>query len=411
MESEMIYSKVLFILFIMMKSYFSLAADMNQSRKQIILKAFNQKSEQLIEPLVETDIELGKFDGRVNVNKKEKFSYYVQIVNPKDENSKIILIPMATSRFTPTYYQTDEWWDAHKAEIEQAKKNGTPMPKQDMDEVARWLTEMKLSTNPDVLEIDPVSKNIRRTSLNKYLLDVYLKNFVQNGKVVLYRGAERENELQSWKNGEAPKGARYWTPTANYAWRYARKNLDFIPLLVDGQTPLFRFEIPVEDFKNMVLRQWPRLTLGTELTKNAHQIFDRSKYFGDHLFSNSPYLGVGLYGVEFELRSNRAGLQEMIKYFVRPASVDDLIDDKIRILKLSKERLKDASLEIRVDADQRLQILEEERILLRKMAAGESVKDSQIPKGSEITRIDGFDFGEFVHSFKSIPKKCSGLFE
>jgi hypothetical protein len=110
-------------------------------------------------------------------------------------------------------------------------------------------------------------------------------------------------------------------------------------LLLKNQAPLFRFEIPVEDFKLMVNHRWPRLVLGTELTKNAHQIFDRSRYFGDHLYSGLPFLGWGPLGVELEVRSTRAGAQEMVRYFKRAVTIDDLVKDRTRVLKAASQRL------------------------------------------------------------------------
>lgn len=311
-----------------------------QLRTNLILKAVNSRPEKIIETLDAADVELGAFDGRVVVNKKAKFTYYVHIDEANNPNSKIILIPMSTSRFTPTYYQTDAWWDAHKTEIDEAKKSGRPMPRQEMNEILTWLEQMKLNTNPDVIIIEPSQDRVNRVPLQDYLLDIYLNTFVENGKVVLYRGAEKPGELDSWLSGQTPKGVRYWTPTANYAWRYARKNSDFLNLLLAQKTPLFRFEVPINDFKQMIQRRWQRLTLGTELTKKSHQIFDSSRYFGDQLYSGQAYLGIGNLGLEFELRSNRFGAQDMVKYFKRPATIADLAEDRIRVIRLAFERLR-----------------------------------------------------------------------
>lgn len=372
--------------------FFSLyvqAQDLNSQRVQWILNTFNSKPDSLIEPLTQDQIELGDYEGRVMVNKKAKLSYYIHIEEKSNSQSKITLIPMATSRFAPNYYQTDEWWEKHK--------NEKPMPKQDPTVVLSWLNEMKLSTDPDVVVIEPAQNNHSRISLKEYLLNVYLENFVENGKVILYRGAEKPFELDSWKKRQMPNGIRYWTPTANYAWRYARKNKDFLDLLIKNQTPLFRFEIPVADFKEMVLRRWPLLTLGTELTKNAHSIFNSQKYFGDHLFSSQPYLGIGNLGVEFEVRSNRAGALQMVNYFVRAATIDDLAQDRTRVLKQAKLRLAKQKDSTESDAqfDKRIEAVETERQLLKAIIDQKPHPHFQellsrlSQLGSELTLIDG----------------------
>jgi len=417
-----------------MKKYLFLATILSQAiswaadstiiaaRKQAILNAFNARPDLLIEPLKLEDVQLGEHDGRVVVNKKAKFTYYVHINGENTAQAKLTLIPMSTSRFTPTYYQTDEWWDAHKAEIDEAKRTGKPQPKQDMNEVAAWLKDMKLSTNPDVLEVDPVTAQVRRTSLSKYLLNIYLERFTENGKVVLYRGAERPNELESWKAKQAPKGARYWTPTANYAWRYARKNREFIQLMNEYETPLFRFEIPVADFKAMVDREWPRLTLGVELTKNSHQIFDRSMYFGDHFYGSMPYMGVGFMGLEFELRGNRQGLIDMTKYYVRPATIADMAKDRQKVIELTLRRWEQQLVTNKSShlskLENRMETLQAEKRLLLAVQSGLSYvdmdKDFQTVSRNtgEITYIDGFHFSNWIQEqIKSMKvKTCEGFF-
>lgn len=330
------------------------------------------------------------------VNKKAKFSYYIHIEDKEDPKSKMVLIPMATSRFAPNYYQTDEWWEKYKDQ--------KPMPKQNPDEVLVWLNEMKLSTNPDVIVIiDPVHKRTERTTLKEYLLNIYLDNYVENGKVVLYRGAEKPGELESWQKGEMPRGVRYWTPTANYAWRYARKNKEFLDLLVKNETPLFRFEIPVAVFKDMVLRRWPRLTLGTELTKNAHLIFSSDQYFGDHLYSSMPYLGIGRLGVEFEVRSNRSGAMQMVQYFVRPATVDDLVKDRMQVLNQAKLRLlKQKGSTSSAQIDKRLEALNIENQILKSIVDKkpdpqmESLLERMNSQKPELGHIDNVQFTDWA---------------
>lgn len=411
----------IFLLFLL-TAFQVFAADIIQTRKELILKAFNAKPENLIAPLTIDDIELGNYEGRVVVNKKAKFTYYVHILNAQDPKSEITLIPMSTSRYTPTYYQTDDWWDAHKTEIETAKRNGTPQPRQDMNEVTAWLEEMKLTTNSDVVIIKN-NRSVVRKPLQEFLFDIYIQKFVKNGKVVLYRGAERDNELQSWKSKSTPRGARYWTPTANYAWRYARKNKSFFDLLAVDETPLFKFEIPVNEFKDMVLRRWPRLTLGAELTKNAHQIFDRSAYFGDHLYNGFPFLGIGSVGLEFELRSNKSGADDMVKYFSGAVTIADLAEDRIAVLEATLERIKlqrpeNFALESKTILS-RIEIIKLEKLIVdsilnhsKKAYIDELL--AKIPRAQqlEISNIDGLSFTNWAKNLANNPPKlfCKRFF-
>ncbi len=397
--------------------------DLILKRKQMIVDVFNSKADMLYEKIELSDIELNQADGRVALNKKAKFSYYIAVEDFTDINSKLTLIPMATSRFTPTYYQTDDWWDKHKTEIDEAKKNGTPQPKQDLNEVAGWLEDMKLSTNPDVLIIDPLLKKTVRQPLQDYLLNVYIEKYTVNGKVILYRGAERLDEKKSWDNGQIPKGARYWTPTANYAWRYGRKNKDFFDLAAKNETPLFKFEVPVEDFKQMVNKKWRELTLGTELTKNAHQIFDRSSYFGDHLYNSLPYLGVGHLGLEFEIRSNRSGSLNMTKYYKGSVTLSELAAERINIIQLTMNRLKIQDPEkfksqYETEFKKRLAALKDEKEIFLALESNQPIENAEalLDKANkisnEISYIDGFDFVSWAKkeiTFKTI-NKCSGLF-
>lgn len=375
---------------------FAQTSDLNKQRIALVVNAFNEQPDKLIEPLKEENVRIVDGSGRADVNKKAKFSYFIQIENPSDANSRILLIPMATSRFTPTYYQTDEWWDKHKDE--------KPMPRQPMDEVQKWLQEMKLSSNPDVIVIQPGEK-INRLQLREFLLTEQIERFSENGKVTLFRGAERDGEKELWEKGERPKGARYWTPTANYAWRYARKKSDFIPRLVDGTAPLFKFEVPSNDFKAMALRRWPRLTFGTELTKKAHESFDRNGKFLDHLANNTEYLGEGTLGVEIEVRSNRSGANDMIRFYKGSVTIEDLANDRIHVLERARKRMisqrpneKDA---ISRDIEARIATVEAEaELLLRlKTKTGSETELREILSRinrRELTNIDSFDLNSYV---------------
>lgn len=378
------------------------AQSIEQTRTDLILKAFNDRPQNLIRPLVASDVELGLLDGRVDVNEKAKFSYFLDVQRMGDVNSRMTLIPMATSRYTPTYYQTDEFWEANKDAMAKAKAEGKPGPKQDMNEVAAWLKEMKLTTNPDVIVIDPATNKIEHTPLQKFLLDHYKTHYVKDGMITLFRGAEKQGEFQSWSKGEVPRGVRYWTPTANYAWRYARKNTNFIDEMIAGEAPLFKFQIPVADFESMVMRTWPRLTVGTELTKSAHRSFDDGRRFTDDLTDGEAYLGEGRYAVEFELRANREGAQDMVRYFKGAVTIQDLAQDRISVLKLTAQRLIEKNPENKIQIEnsfsKRVQrVQSEEKIIdgiIRKIPSSDLQRlVDAIPNGSaEITNIVGVDF-------------------
>lgn len=396
------------ILLVLLNLLFILPAfsqNLDSERASLILQTLNQFPDEWVAPLQLSNIRIENGIGRVDVNEKSKFSYYIQVEQPSDPLSKITLIPMATSRYTPTYYQTDEWWDQNKEALETAKRNGTPAPRQDMNEVSQWLREMKLSTNPLVFEITP-QKPVKTERLQTYLFKLFLQKFENNGKIILYRGGEKPTETAEWLEGRRPRGVRYWTPTANYAWRYARKNRDFLDLLIEGRAPLYVFEIPVEHFQNMVQRRWPRLTLGTELTKNAHQSFDRRGQFIDHLTSHD-YMGVGEYGVEFELRSNSKGANDMLQYFKRPIFPEELALDRISLLRKTLDRLKRS----RPFESQRLDEVYQARIiqteiegkiltaLQRKMSVQAiQLLLNRLGQSSEIANIDGAHFESFVRS-------------
>lgn len=400
---KMIYC--IFLNLIFLSKGYSQSLDKNQYRRALILQAFNQQPDKIIEPLKLEQIHLGLRDGRVDVNTKTKFSYFIHIAEMNNQHSEMVLIPMATSRYTPTYYQTDEWWDQHKSEIEMAKKNGTPMPKQDMNEVAAWLSQMKLSTNPDVIFINGETGLNRRQPLQDFLLDHYLKNYSQNGIITLYRGAEKVGEIESWNRKEVPRGVRYWTPNATYAWRYGRKNLNFLTDMVNNVTPLFKFEIPEKQFKEMVQRKWSQLTLGTELTKNAHQSFEYQNQFIDHL-TGQVYPGEGAYGVEFEIRSNRAGAADMVNYYKGPATIDDLASDRMAVLSRTLNRLVKQNPEQQDELSQqfkaRLKNIELEAEIIKAVLRGEEkvALNKLLTKfdssKAEIVDIDGLDFKKWA---------------
>ncbi len=389
------------------------AESLDSVRARKIVKAFDQHPGDLVEPLTVEQVKIQDGQGRVDVNTKTKFSYFIQTLDPRNPESPILLMPMATSRYTPTYYQTDEWWDAHKQEIEQAKREGRPAPRQDMDEVAAWLKANKLSTNPLVLEIRPMG--IKQTRLQDYLRDFILEHHSRDGYVTLYRGGEKPGEIDGWLKGEKPRGVRYWTPTANYAWRYARKNKRFLDELIDGRAPLFVFKLPVERFVEMTERNWPQLTLGTELTRNAHTAFERGGVFIDHLYQ-MEYAGQGTLGVEVELRSNRKGAERMVEAFERAITIEDLAKDRIDVLKKANARLKQqypkrASALDAKTADRVERILAEARLLIavREKMPREVVEQllrKLPPTREELAYIDGVHFEALIRErMQKLPRR------
>lgn len=395
MRAIILFASLFFVLRIFAEE--STVRQMDQKRAELIVRAFNDKPENLVEPLTLESIKIVDGVGRIDVNKKAKLSYYIQTEAAADPQSRIFVIPMATSRFTPTYYQTDEWWDAHK--------NEKPMPRQPMEEVAAWLKEMKLTSNPDVLIFAPGTLDVSRIPLQKFLLQAYVERYAKNGMITLYRGAERENETEAWESKQRPKGVRYWTPTANYAWRYARKNLSFIEDLVRGQAPLLKFQVPVSDFQSMVSRKWPRLTLGTELTKHAHESFDHYGKFQDHIAGGADFLGEGVFGVEFEVRSNRSGADQMAAYYKGTISIEELAEDRIRVIQEATKRLQaqrpQENEELRRAAAQRLQTINNEAELLhllKNKGSSQRIREllGKLEGRSEITKVDGFSLKSFV---------------
>lgn len=404
---------------------FSLVAKADPSfdsqRAELILKAFNDTPSKLHEPLTIDKVIIHGGLGRVDVNSKAKFSYLAQIADAKNPESAILLLPLATSRFTPTYYQTDEWWDANKTKIDEAKSKGLPAPKQDQQEVLEWLQKMKLSTNPDVINIDPsLSASVTRTPLQTFLRNKLIETYAKDGYITLYRGAEKPDELETLQSGLKPKGMRYWTPTANYAWRYARKNQNFLEGLVDGKTPLLAFKVPVGNFIRLLDGRYPDMTLGFELTKNAHQSFDWSGVFKDHL-SGTDYSGTGEFAAEIELRANRAGSTEMVSFFSHAVTIEELSKDRVAVLERARDRLVkefperaeqiQSEIKLRID-----RVFAEEKILVavRKKEPRKVVEKllQNLPSQAR-PEIANFDFKslqtfvtEKVSSFSSAPRSC-----
>lgn len=298
----------------------------DEIRKKMIMEALPN--------VPESNIIIKNGAGRVVSNKEFKMSYYIRTINPQDPMSKVQLIPMATSRYDRFNYNTDEWWDKYG----EARMRGEKVPHEDADEVAKFLKKNNLSTNPDVhiLQANQKSKSVK---LKDFLLERYLEMYSEGKDVVLYRGIGKMEELGVWRTGTVPRGVRYWTPNANYAWRYARKRENFITNLISDNAPIVKFKIPKEEFVEMVRRN--EVVLGTELPKSAHQIFDSAAEFGDNL-NGLSYLGDGKLGVEHEIRFRKRGREKLPKYFVGAVTPSDLGIERIKTLNEAYARLIDS---------------------------------------------------------------------
>ncbi|MCM2322400.1 MAG: hypothetical protein NDJ90_03970 [Oligoflexia bacterium] len=349
-------------------------------------------------------IRLQNGQGKVDADPKNKLSYYLFTADPSSPSSRTLAIPMATSRFDAENYQTDEWWDAHKLEIEKARREGTPVPRQDREEVRRWLRQNGLSVNPDVVSVDPRTGAATKKELREFLLDEFLERFTEGDSVVLYRGAEKAGELDAWKSGTIPRGVRYWTPDANYAWRYARKSETFLEELVEDRAPLLKFKVPRQEFIDGVQRG--HIVLGTELTKNAHQSFEKSGKFQDHLANGADYLGEGKYGLEIEVRPRRPSRMQFNRYFVGAISVDELAQARARQIESGTARLlrqePARAAELEALKASRFAMVEAERKLLsliRTRANAEEIEAAirALPDGTaEIANVDWADLSSLA---------------
>jgi hypothetical protein len=179
-------------------------------------------------------------------------------------------------------------------------------------------------TNPDVLVFSLKHRDPEHISLQNFLLDRIFKPRAVNGLLDLYRGADASDERATWQSGRAFRAARYWTPDINYAWRYARRQPDFLTALVKGEAPLFLFRISLEDFESAVNKG--DLTLGAELPMRTHSRLETGLGFTDHLANGQQYLGIGDLGVEVELRTRNRHV--MATKFVKSVSPTELIEGR-----------------------------------------------------------------------------------
>ncbi len=284
-----------------------------------------------------TDLKLVNGTGRIDIQKDTNFSYYIQTMLQPDGTSEAVLIPMSTSRLAPGWVSTPEWWKLHADEIAKAKASGLPQPRQDPKEVAEWLRQNGYSTNPLVYKMK--GTEVTSVHLQDYLLDFLSKNAkVEDDSYVFYRGAGSADELATWENHMRPKGSRYWTPTATYAWRYGRKQAGFLRSLLKGEAPVIRFKIPKSQFQQLV--QSGDLTLGTELTVKVHDQFNATGLFKDQLTDSDVYVGSGGFTPEIEIRATRKGADGFLQTFSGAVGIEEMSADRILLLQKSITRVK-----------------------------------------------------------------------
>lgn len=346
-----------------------------------------------------SQIQIRNGQGRVTVDPVHQFCYFVFTPRPTDPGSKTLLIPMATSRFGPGSYQTQDFWKLNKGRILEAKSKGLPVPREDPAIVSRYLSEHGLSTNPFVYEWTPSGpQNIR---LKDFLLDALLsRNHDQD--LILYRGGERAGELHEWKRRAFPRGARYWTPDATYAWRYARKDPKFLDRLVDGEAPLFKFRVSKADLKTWVDQDL--LTFGTEMTAKAHAALERHGQFEDHLFGDRPYLGSIEWGVEIEARLEKPLALKMPDYFAGPITIDEMVVSRSQQLESGYLRQSNqdpgAAAALKAELEAKLHSLKQEQVFLHHIARDEfdearNVLGRGISR-RQITNVDGVELESWM---------------
>ncbi len=389
------------------------SSPLDDARKEAISKALPNLDPKLIE--------VRNGQGKIDSNPKVKLSYFVYTAEPNNPRSPTLLVPLATSRFDRYNYSTDEWWDANKQAIEKSLRDGTPKPRQDPAEVARYLQQNGLSVNPDVYTVYPASPgrtaSISKQQLREFLLNYHLRRYQGSPYVTMYRGGEKPGELNSWLRREYPRGARYWTIDATYAWRYARKNPKFLEELIEGRAPLFRFDIPKE-----VFIKWVRngmIVLGSELTRTAHRSYTQYGRFVDHLTPGDFYLGDGTLGLEMEMRPRRSARQEMAQYFTEAISIEDMASKWRDQLKRGYERLEKAYPEaadsLQKEYQRRLQMVHAEEALMQSVRMGATAdymteQLKKMPQGSaEFSNVDYTSLTSVVKGKISGKGTCNGL--
>jgi hypothetical protein len=312
--------------------------------------------------------------GRVVIDPANYFSYFVFTANPTESNPTTVLIPMATSRFSGE------------------------LP---LDGSKQSITRQVLSNNPPVFFLGQMPP--KSTPLQTFLLEALQSRDPTDAYHSFYRGAEKPDELTHWKKGKTPKGVRYLTPDATYAWRYARKNPRFLDLLVDGEAPLFGFRIPKAEFAEAVRRG--EVVLGTEMTARAHGVLESRGRFEDHLLPDAPYLGSPEWGVEIEVHTLHSAAQKLPKTYVGPITIDQLVASRTKQLQAGYSRLLQQTPQLahtlETELHSKLDSLRAEAELMHAVAEGRFEKAEDLLKSGirhrQITQIDGVDLSAWIN--------------
>jgi hypothetical protein len=178
---------------------------------------------------------------------------------------------------------------------------------------------------------------------------------------------------------------------------------------MQDQAPVFKFSMPIDAFKDVVLRG--HLILGTELTKHAHDSFAANHTFTDQL-TGYDYLGEGKYGLEFEIRGDGAGRMNFPHYFAGAATTDDLANGRIKDIHTTTSRLvlqrPADEAKLRAIETSRMKRVESERKILKLVhdgadpkliAAAVALLDPTAP--AEIANIDGVNLAHFATTYAS----------
>lgn len=282
------------------------------------------------------NIAIRQGQGRIDLDPANKKSLYVFTPNPQDPASPTFLIPLSTVRFSSNRYHTPAWWEANGAALAESRAQRSTAPREDGEAVRRYLQQHNLSTNPDVVVLKKDGL-IETTPLKQFLLEEYKR---QGSEVTLFRGSNRGTELAEWRAGRSGYGSEYYTPSATYAWRYARKTPGppFLEALESNQAPLFEFKVPMAVFEQMV--NDGEVTLGVELPKSAHDAFQSGGQFRDVLYGNSLYLGDPRFGLEFEILATKTARNKLVPYFLGPISAERLGEEADKQIDGAMDRLR-----------------------------------------------------------------------
>ncbi len=255
---------------------------------------------------------LNNGQGKIDIDPDHRVSYFIYSKTP---DSPMMLIPMSTVRFDSTFVPLGE-----------GNQN-----------VEAYLKAHELSTNPDVIEVPIPQGSVMRTPLKEFLIKVYESRFANSPTITVFRGAEKPGERAKWEaRGSFPRGATYWTPDANYAWRYGRRMEDFLSTLAKEESPMFRYEIPKDEFFDLVRRD--KIVLGFELPQRVHANFPSYGKAIDHLLGGD-YLGDPEFGIELEVRVEKWTKDRFLNYYRGSVTIREMVEARRHQLQEGYARL------------------------------------------------------------------------